>query len=191
MSLSIHTNYTRMDSEVNMRTNRNLRESYTHADNRAMNISTVSTRLDEAMTKAGFSQSSLARASGVPQPTINRILKGPNKRGPETDTIRKLAQACNVSFDWLNEGIGDVSRVAHGKVRELPVTPPPQVAPESWLQRVNAEEAQLLELYRSLSKHKQGAAMKTFKAMAGQVAPKTDASTTAGLDQAEHGAQRK
>lgn len=191
MSLSIHTNYTRMDRKVNMRMDRNLRDSYTHVDNRAMNISsTVSTRLDEAMRKAGFSQSALARASGVPQPTINRILKGPNKQGPEADTIRKLAQACNVSFDWLNEGMGEPLRIGLNRVRELPVATPAKVVQESWLQRVNAEEAQLLDLYRSLTKPNQAAAMGTMKIMAGKADAKSGEST-AGPDQAEHGAQRK
>jgi transcriptional regulator with XRE-family HTH domain len=65
-----------------------------------------STRLDEAMRKAGFkSQSALARASGVSQTTINRILKSTGSSGPETATVRKLADACGVSFEWLNNGI--------------------------------------------------------------------------------------
>jgi transcriptional regulator with XRE-family HTH domain len=65
-----------------------------------------STRLDEAMRKAGFkSQSALARASGVSQTTINRILKSTGSSGPETATVRKLADTCGVSFEWLNNGI--------------------------------------------------------------------------------------
>lgn len=66
----------------------------------------ISSRLDAAMKEAGFvSQSALARASGVPQPTINRILKGVGKKGPEAHTLVQLAAACNVTFDWLHEGI--------------------------------------------------------------------------------------
>lgn len=58
------------------------------------------------MKKAGFkSQSALARASGVSQTTINRILKSTGNSGPETETIRKLADACGVSFAWLHDGI--------------------------------------------------------------------------------------
>jgi phage repressor protein C with HTH and peptisase S24 domain len=72
---------------------------------------TIASRLDEAMQEAGFpSQSALARASGVPQPTINRILKSAGVRGPETATVAALAAACNVSFNWLNEGIGVKAR---------------------------------------------------------------------------------
>jgi phage repressor protein C with HTH and peptisase S24 domain len=63
---------------------------------------TIAKRLDTAMKAAGFeTQSALSRKSGVPQPTINRILKGLGKKGPETETIKKLAAACNVSASWL------------------------------------------------------------------------------------------
>jgi len=65
----------------------------------------IGKRLDEAMHRAGFkSQSALARKSGVTQPTVNRILKGVGKDNPDTSTIKKLADATGVSFDWLNEG---------------------------------------------------------------------------------------
>jgi phage repressor protein C with HTH and peptisase S24 domain len=74
-------------------------------------MSNIATRLDQAMSAAGFpSQSALSRASGVPQPTINRILKNSGKGHPEAATVRKLAEACNVSFNWLNEGLGEMGR---------------------------------------------------------------------------------
>lgn len=57
------------------------------------------------MNSAGIaSQSELARQSGIPQPTINRILHRPGRRGPATDTLRTLAIACGVSFQWLANG---------------------------------------------------------------------------------------
>ena len=63
------------------------------------------------MKEAGFeSQAALARASGIPQPTINRILKGTGKKGPETNTLQRLAAACNVNFRWLHEGVGPRER---------------------------------------------------------------------------------
>ncbi|MES2073967.1 MAG: S24 family peptidase [Pseudomonadota bacterium] len=80
-----------------------------------MTLTTLTSRLDTAMQAAGFaSQSALARASGVPQPTINRILKSVGTKGPETETLRKLASACNVSFEWLHEGIGNMQRSDSG-----------------------------------------------------------------------------
>jgi len=71
------------------------------------------------MQAAGIpSQSALARASGVPQPTINRILKGTGKKGPETSTIVQLAQACNVAAQWLMDGTGPMPRVSVGESAE-------------------------------------------------------------------------
>lgn len=68
-------------------------------------MTTIADRLVLAMQDAGFpSQSALARASGVPQPTINRIIKGGGARGPETNTLIKLASACNVPLSWLQSG---------------------------------------------------------------------------------------
>lgn len=63
------------------------------------------------MQAAGIvSQSALARSSGVPQPTINRILKGSGKKGPEMNTLIPLAQACNVAAQWLMDGTGPMER---------------------------------------------------------------------------------
>lgn len=71
-------------------------------------METVGDRLDKAMREAGFkSQSALSAKSGVPQPTIARILKNHGKSEPETATVKKLASACGVSFNWLNEGTED------------------------------------------------------------------------------------
>lgn len=68
---------------------------------------TIPGRLQEAMNRADIkSQSELARRSGVPQPTINRILKGVGRQGPATETLKKLAVACEVPFQWLGEGTG-------------------------------------------------------------------------------------
>lgn len=68
-------------------------------------VVSIGDRLNQAMHTVGFgSQSELARVSGVPQPTIARILKSTGKSGPETETIRKLAAACRVSEQWLRNG---------------------------------------------------------------------------------------
>ncbi len=75
----------------------------------------ISDRLFEAMKEAGFpSQSALARASGIPQPTINRILNRIGVRGPEFNTLKTLAETCNVSLTWLQEGLGPKARNAIG-----------------------------------------------------------------------------
>jgi phage repressor protein C with HTH and peptisase S24 domain len=77
---------------------------------------TIALRLDKAMKRAGIpSQNALARRSGVPQPTINRILKGGGRQGPATETLKKLAMACGVPFQWLSEGTGEEHRAMPGE----------------------------------------------------------------------------
>jgi phage repressor protein C with HTH and peptisase S24 domain len=84
-------------------------------------MTTIASRLDEAMKEAGFdSQSSLSRASGIPQPTINRILKSVGTKGPEASTLQKLAEACNVTFNWLHEGTGAKHRAGNVSPPEFP-----------------------------------------------------------------------
>jgi transcriptional regulator with XRE-family HTH domain len=76
----------------------------------------IASRLEQAMKEANFpSQSALSRASGIPQPTINRILKGAGKKGPESQTLVQLAQACEVTFEWLHEGNGPMRRGFAGR----------------------------------------------------------------------------
>ncbi|GJG92869.1 helix-turn-helix domain-containing protein [Cupriavidus pauculus] len=68
---------------------------------------TIATRLDRLMRARNVkSQSALARMTGVPQPTINRILKGQTDT-PELGTIKKIATTFNVPATWLAEGPGD------------------------------------------------------------------------------------
>lgn len=84
--------------------------SHTRAYIRAM---TIGHRLDLAMKAAGFlNQKTLEEASGIPQPTISRILKNTGKKGPEAHTVKRLAEACGVSFQWLYEGTGPME--THG-----------------------------------------------------------------------------
>jgi transcriptional regulator with XRE-family HTH domain len=71
-------------------------------------METIGNRLDELMQAhplyRGRGQSSLARNTGVPQPTINRILS--NKSVPEMATVVKLAEAFDVTCEWLLTGRG-------------------------------------------------------------------------------------
>jgi transcriptional regulator with XRE-family HTH domain len=71
-------------------------------------METIGNRLDELMQAhplyRGRGQSSLARNTGVPQPTINRILS--NKSVPEMATVVKLAEEFDVTCEWLLTGRG-------------------------------------------------------------------------------------
>jgi phage repressor protein C with HTH and peptisase S24 domain len=98
--------------------NSSLHATYTSAYSLRM---TIANRLDEAMKAAGIpSQNALARLSDIPQPTINRILKGVGKKGPEAHTVVRLAEACNVSFQWLYEGTGPMGRGPEVQRDEVP-----------------------------------------------------------------------
>ena len=99
----------------------------------------IGNRLDKAMFAAGFkSQSELAARSGVPQATISRILSNLGKKGPETETLKKLAKACRVPFDWLNEG-------AAGSANDEPPTAPAVDDPDE----IADEIIQLITDYRN------------------------------------------
>lgn len=64
-------------------------------------------RLKKAMKDCGnISQYKLGPNAEVPQPTINRILKGISKE-PRRSTLEKLADTLGVSRDWLISGIGE------------------------------------------------------------------------------------
>jgi transcriptional regulator with XRE-family HTH domain len=128
-------------------------------DNQDMSISK---RLDTAMTHARYpSQAALSRASGVPQPTINRILKGTGARGPETTTLAKLAAACKVNFEWLLTGNGPMAQAKdarqHAGVDVIYPAPPESEIPKgkplqpvllAAMGVITANEAQLLNWYR-------------------------------------------
>jgi|GEM_PF-2319735 len=57
--------------------------------------------LKREMALAGLSQYRLAMLSGVPQPTIQRALKGSN---PQSHTIKKLAEAMKIPSSRLVDG---------------------------------------------------------------------------------------
>lgn len=64
----------------------------------------IATRLDRMMKERKVKgQSALSRLSGVPQPTIARVLKGTTDT-PELSTVKKLAAALGVTATWLVEG---------------------------------------------------------------------------------------
>lgn len=91
-----------MNSFVNATMDDSLSIEYSRAYSARMK--TLADRLDSAMREHDLSQSALSRASGVPQPTINRILKGLTLK-PDTETTRKLAAAIGVSLEWLLDGV--------------------------------------------------------------------------------------
>ncbi len=92
-------------------------------------------RIDVAMKMAGYkNQADLSRASGVPETTITRILKGGSQ--PSIDNLAAIARACRVSMDWLMNGV------------DTPRTDIPEVS----LVYVTLEELQILTQFREANK---------------------------------------
>jgi transcriptional regulator with XRE-family HTH domain len=66
------------------------------------------TFLDKLMKDRGISQNELSRRSGVPQPTIKRILDG-ESREPRRGNIEKIAKCFGLSVDdFYNQNNGDL-----------------------------------------------------------------------------------
>lgn len=114
---------------------------------------TIADRLNEAMMggdgREPVSQSALFRRSGVPQPTIARILKGKGKSGPETATLVALAQALGVEFLWLQQGTEP--KYPGGRLTPsapVAVSPAQPRVRRHWLPE---DEAEFLADYRSLT----------------------------------------
>lgn len=121
---------------------------------RRMDTNTIGWRLDKAMQDARIkSQAALARASGIPQPTINRILNGEGKRGPETATLVALANATGVEFLWLQQGRGPQRQGEKAEGDEAQANESVQLRvverPAPTLQWVTAQEAELLNEFRA------------------------------------------
>ena len=66
---------------------------------KAIDRSIFSSRLIEAIDRAGLSGTALAETSGLTRQSIHLLLQG--DREPTLDTASKLATALNVSIDWL------------------------------------------------------------------------------------------
>lgn len=64
---------------------------------------TIGKRIFEAMKARNFSEGELARRSGVPQPTIHRIVSG-DVKSPRNDSIASIAKALSLDFTWLVTG---------------------------------------------------------------------------------------
>ena len=58
-------------------------------------------RLQESMRERGVNQSALSRETGVDRSTLSQLLAEENLRMPRADTVAAIAQALQVSSDWL------------------------------------------------------------------------------------------
>ncbi|MBA6095617.1 helix-turn-helix domain-containing protein [Pseudomonas juntendi] len=65
----------------------------------------IGNRVAKRMHELGLSGGELARRSGVPQPTIHRILSG-TSASPRHENVERIAKALGVTTDWLWKGEG-------------------------------------------------------------------------------------
>lgn len=63
----------------------------------------LSQKLVDLRRRKGWNQLELARAAGIPQPTICRLESGDIEQ-PKLVTITKIAKALEVSIDYLASG---------------------------------------------------------------------------------------
>lgn len=76
-----------------------------------------------------LSHNEIARRSGIPQPTITRIISG-ESRDPRPDNVRKIAKVFGLTYEQICD-VEYVNGLVLGGVRELPTSyssPPISIA---------------------------------------------------------------
>ena len=63
-------------------------------------------RINQVMADRGYTMYRLSSESGISRGNLARQLKG--KQTITNKTLSKIAHTLNVSFDWLEKGIGDM-----------------------------------------------------------------------------------
>lgn len=83
-------------------------------------MKTLSERLAKAMVETGFdSQTQLARAAGVEQSAISKIIAGASKTSKHSS---KLAAAMGISADWLINGAGNMMGANERPLQKIDVS---------------------------------------------------------------------
>jgi len=99
-------------------------------------MATIAKTLDALMKKRKVSQYALAEATGVPQPTIQRILAGVSK-DPKTATLDPLAKFFDLSTAELRQG----AKKSDSNVRVVQLFPSVPVI--SWVQAGNLKDIEI------------------------------------------------
>lgn len=112
------------------------------------NDESLSNRLKQARTIAGIFQKDLADKVGVTQHQISLYESGASK--PRLSTLEKLANALNISTEWLLTGNGKgITNLGH--TNQILATKVPLINPENVLAFINSEDCQILEYIASTS----------------------------------------
>lgn len=83
-------------------------------------MKTLAERLALAMTETGFqSQTKLAKAAGIEQSVISKIIAGNSKTSKHSG---KIAAAMGISADWLINGAGSMFGGSEGSLQKVDVS---------------------------------------------------------------------
>lgn len=74
-------------------------------------MSSLSQRLDQARLSRGLGKKELADRAGLSPSAISNLLSG-RRTSASMPTLRSLAEALDVSLDWLTRGVGQLARRA-------------------------------------------------------------------------------
>jgi len=105
-------------------------------------------RIKDLRKTAGLTQHQLAKLAGIAQSTLGDIESGATKHSYGPTAVR-LAQALNVSPDWLSSGRGPMVRASGA----------------------DPDESEALHIYRALPKAMREAWMASGRALLAQVGP--------------------
>lgn len=109
----------------------------------------IADHLRQLMAARGVqSENELDRATGVPQPTINRILRGKSKR-PEFRTLEPLARYFGITVDRLVNGPLRVTNA------QAPAVEEPAADYKVSTPALSEEERTILDIYRRLGPEEQ------------------------------------
>lgn len=82
-------------------------------------MNTFSQRLKKAMDEQRVTQSDLSSITGLGKSSISQYLSGKNE--PKVKTMTSIAEALNVSVDWLSGAIDEPSDDGFNHTNNLPV----------------------------------------------------------------------
>lgn len=93
-------------------------------------MDTLQSRLKFLRVSTGLSSRGLSRAARLTSETHWATLEETKEHDPRSSTLRKIAETCGVSLDWLMCGVGEVptAEAIKSAVEALSRPAPPEAA---------------------------------------------------------------
>lgn len=115
---------------------------------------TIANMIQMAMEQKGWNAYDLERASGVPQPTIHRILSGKHNE-PRRSTVQKLARGLGLTESQLLGISENTLPVASPPPAQLPATVEAEAANADPLGSLTPRQRAMVQLFDALPKSEQ------------------------------------